>query len=112
MIQLSVKITVFFVVVFLYVSQRWAAEGLLAGAEGFGHRLHLLAGAHRSFEAGECVRLLSHLIERGWRAHLTTPPPSHLPTPLYLQIPLHPLLDGLIQEVINLAFKHFKYKEG
>uniref|UniRef100_A0A3Q2YV86 Cell morphogenesis protein N-terminal domain-containing protein n=1 Tax=Hippocampus comes TaxID=109280 RepID=A0A3Q2YV86_HIPCM len=32
--------------------------------------------------------------------------------PLYLQIPLHPLLDGLIQEVINLAFKHFKYKEG
>uniref|UniRef100_A0A8D3E9S0 FRY microtubule binding protein n=1 Tax=Scophthalmus maximus TaxID=52904 RepID=A0A8D3E9S0_SCOMX len=28
------------------------------------------------------------------------------------QIPLHPLLDGLIQEVINLAFKHFKYKEG
>ncbi|XP_046716491.1 protein furry homolog isoform X5 [Silurus meridionalis] len=28
------------------------------------------------------------------------------------QIPLHPLLDDLIQEVINLAFKHFKYKEG
>ncbi|KAM9456432.1 protein furry homolog isoform 5-T5 [Clarias gariepinus] len=28
------------------------------------------------------------------------------------QIPLHPLLDGPIQEVINLAFKHFKYKEG
>uniref|UniRef100_A0A673BB92 Furry homolog b (Drosophila) n=1 Tax=Sphaeramia orbicularis TaxID=375764 RepID=A0A673BB92_9TELE len=28
------------------------------------------------------------------------------------QIPLHPLLDGLIQEVANLAFKHFKYKEG
>nr|XP_015197348.1 PREDICTED: protein furry homolog isoform X5 [Lepisosteus oculatus] len=28
------------------------------------------------------------------------------------QIPLHPLLDGLIHEVINLAFKHFKYKEG
>uniref|UniRef100_A0A3Q3JJP9 Furry homolog b (Drosophila) n=1 Tax=Monopterus albus TaxID=43700 RepID=A0A3Q3JJP9_MONAL len=28
------------------------------------------------------------------------------------QIPLHPLLDGLIQEVINVAFKHFKYKEG
>uniref|UniRef100_A0A8C4ID95 Furry homolog b (Drosophila) n=1 Tax=Dicentrarchus labrax TaxID=13489 RepID=A0A8C4ID95_DICLA len=28
------------------------------------------------------------------------------------QIPLHPLLDGLIQEVINLTFKHFKYKEG
>ncbi|XP_041949099.1 protein furry homolog isoform X3 [Alosa sapidissima] len=28
------------------------------------------------------------------------------------QIPLHPLLDGLIQEVINLAFRHFKYKEG
>uniref|UniRef100_A0A8C7N877 FRY microtubule binding protein n=1 Tax=Oncorhynchus kisutch TaxID=8019 RepID=A0A8C7N877_ONCKI len=28
------------------------------------------------------------------------------------QIPLHPLMDGLIQEVINLAFKHFKYKEG
>uniref|UniRef100_A0AAY4EI86 Furry homolog b (Drosophila) n=1 Tax=Denticeps clupeoides TaxID=299321 RepID=A0AAY4EI86_9TELE len=28
------------------------------------------------------------------------------------QIPLHPLIDGLIQEVINLAFKHFKYKEG
>lgn len=31
---------------------------------------------------------------------------------LFIQIPLHPLLDGLIQEVINLAFKHFKYKEG
>ncbi|XP_072558269.1 protein furry homolog isoform X5 [Paramormyrops kingsleyae] len=28
------------------------------------------------------------------------------------QIPLHPLLDNLIQEVINVAFKHFKYKEG
>ncbi|XP_036381260.1 protein furry homolog isoform X2 [Megalops cyprinoides] len=28
------------------------------------------------------------------------------------QIPLHPLIDNLIQEVINLAFKHFKYKEG
>ncbi|XP_030648105.1 protein furry homolog [Chanos chanos] len=28
------------------------------------------------------------------------------------QIPLHPLLDGLIQEVINLAFKHFRYREG
>uniref|UniRef100_A0A8C9YLR1 FRY microtubule binding protein n=1 Tax=Sander lucioperca TaxID=283035 RepID=A0A8C9YLR1_SANLU len=28
------------------------------------------------------------------------------------QIPLHPLLDGLIQEVINLTFKHFKYNEG
>ncbi|XP_066555831.1 protein furry homolog isoform X11 [Amia ocellicauda] len=28
------------------------------------------------------------------------------------QIPLHPVLDSLINEVINLAFKHFKYKEG
>lgn len=28
------------------------------------------------------------------------------------QIPLHPLLDTLILEVINVAFKHFKYKEG
>ncbi|KAJ8368505.1 hypothetical protein SKAU_G00085330 [Synaphobranchus kaupii] len=28
------------------------------------------------------------------------------------QIPLHPVLDSLIHEVINLAFKHFKYKEG
>ncbi|KAJ8280141.1 hypothetical protein GJAV_G00050990 [Gymnothorax javanicus] len=28
------------------------------------------------------------------------------------QIPLHPLLDSLIHEVINLAFKHFKYREG
>ncbi|XP_035289860.1 protein furry homolog isoform X4 [Anguilla anguilla] len=28
------------------------------------------------------------------------------------QIPLHPLLDSLIQEVINLAFRHFKYREG
>uniref|UniRef100_A0A6Q2YAM0 Furry homolog b (Drosophila) n=1 Tax=Esox lucius TaxID=8010 RepID=A0A6Q2YAM0_ESOLU len=28
------------------------------------------------------------------------------------QTPLHPLMDGLIQEVINLAFRHFKYKEG
>ncbi|XP_072557532.1 protein furry homolog isoform X2 [Paramormyrops kingsleyae] len=28
------------------------------------------------------------------------------------QIPLHPVLDSLILEVINLAFKHFKYKEG
>ncbi|KAF3840941.1 hypothetical protein F7725_006803, partial [Dissostichus mawsoni] len=31
---------------------------------------------------------------------------------IFSLIPLHPLLDGLIQEVINLAFKHFKYKEG
>ncbi|XP_059502688.1 protein furry homolog isoform X2 [Stegostoma tigrinum] len=28
------------------------------------------------------------------------------------QISLHPLPDNLVQEVINLAFKHFKYKEG
>ncbi|KAJ8275550.1 hypothetical protein COCON_G00073020 [Conger conger] len=28
------------------------------------------------------------------------------------QIPLHPLLDNLIQEVVNLAFRHFKYREG
>ncbi|XP_031429117.1 protein furry homolog isoform X2 [Clupea harengus] len=28
------------------------------------------------------------------------------------QMPLHPVLDGLVNEVINLAFKHFKYKEG
>ncbi|XP_028817146.1 protein furry homolog isoform X5 [Denticeps clupeoides] len=28
------------------------------------------------------------------------------------QMPLHPDLDGLVHEVINLAFKHFKYKEG
>ncbi|KAJ3589236.1 hypothetical protein NHX12_010082 [Muraenolepis orangiensis] len=37
---------------------------------------------------------------------------SHEPREVLKQIPLHPLLDGLIQEVINLAFKHFKYKEG
>ncbi|XP_068172706.1 protein furry homolog isoform X2 [Antennarius striatus] len=28
------------------------------------------------------------------------------------QMPLHPVLDSLVNEVINLAFKHFKYKEG
>uniref|UniRef100_A0A671L2F7 Protein furry homolog n=1 Tax=Sinocyclocheilus anshuiensis TaxID=1608454 RepID=A0A671L2F7_9TELE len=28
------------------------------------------------------------------------------------QMPLHPVVDGLVHEVINLAFKHFKYKEG
>ncbi|XP_075418885.1 protein furry homolog isoform X3 [Tenrec ecaudatus] len=28
------------------------------------------------------------------------------------QIPLHPVVDSLIHDVINLAFKHFKYKEG
>ncbi|KAI5932033.1 Protein furry [Manis javanica] len=28
------------------------------------------------------------------------------------QIPLHPVIDSLIHNVINLAFKHFKYKEG
>ncbi|XP_067842067.1 protein furry homolog isoform X2 [Heptranchias perlo] len=28
------------------------------------------------------------------------------------QISLHPVPDNLVQEVINLAFKHFKYKEG
>uniref|UniRef100_A0A8C6KUG6 FRY microtubule binding protein n=1 Tax=Nothobranchius furzeri TaxID=105023 RepID=A0A8C6KUG6_NOTFU len=28
------------------------------------------------------------------------------------QMPLYPVLDGLVNEVINLAFKHFKYKEG
>ncbi|XP_017271796.1 protein furry homolog isoform X4 [Kryptolebias marmoratus] len=28
------------------------------------------------------------------------------------QMPLYPALDGLVKEVINLAFKHFKYKEG
>ncbi|KAM3939588.1 protein furry homolog-like isoform 2-T2 [Leptodactylus fuscus] len=28
------------------------------------------------------------------------------------QIPVHPVPDPLIQEVLNLAFKHFKHKEG
>ncbi|XP_051534407.1 protein furry homolog isoform X1 [Myxocyprinus asiaticus] len=28
------------------------------------------------------------------------------------QMPLHPVVDGLVHEVINLAFKHFKYKDG
>uniref|UniRef100_A0A671NTG3 Protein furry homolog-like n=1 Tax=Sinocyclocheilus anshuiensis TaxID=1608454 RepID=A0A671NTG3_9TELE len=28
------------------------------------------------------------------------------------QIPLHPVPDTLVQEVLNLAFKHFKHKEG
>uniref|UniRef100_A0A8C7U683 Furry homolog a (Drosophila) n=1 Tax=Oncorhynchus mykiss TaxID=8022 RepID=A0A8C7U683_ONCMY len=28
------------------------------------------------------------------------------------QMPLHPVLDCLVSEVINLAFKHFRYKEG
>ncbi|XP_028635587.1 protein furry homolog [Grammomys surdaster] len=28
------------------------------------------------------------------------------------QIPLHPVIDSLIHDIINLAFKHFKYKEG
>ncbi|XP_034024286.1 protein furry homolog [Thalassophryne amazonica] len=28
------------------------------------------------------------------------------------QMPLHPVLDSLVSEVINLAFKHFRYKEG
>uniref|UniRef100_A0A8C4HHX3 Furry homolog a (Drosophila) n=1 Tax=Dicentrarchus labrax TaxID=13489 RepID=A0A8C4HHX3_DICLA len=28
------------------------------------------------------------------------------------QMPLHPVLDSLVNEVINLAFKHFRYKEG
>ncbi|XP_053564441.1 protein furry homolog isoform X4 [Bombina bombina] len=28
------------------------------------------------------------------------------------QIPLHPVIDCLVHEVITLAFKHFKYKEG
>uniref|UniRef100_A0A8D0H4U3 FRY microtubule binding protein n=1 Tax=Sphenodon punctatus TaxID=8508 RepID=A0A8D0H4U3_SPHPU len=28
------------------------------------------------------------------------------------QISLHPVIDSLVHDVINLAFKHFKYKEG
>ncbi|XP_016144024.1 protein furry homolog-like [Sinocyclocheilus grahami] len=28
------------------------------------------------------------------------------------QIPLHPVPDALVQDVLNLAFKHFKHKEG
>ncbi|XP_012988600.2 protein furry homolog isoform X3 [Esox lucius] len=32
--------------------------------------------------------------------------------PLFDQMPLHPVLDSLVSEVINLAFKHFRYKEG
>ncbi|XP_045074161.1 protein furry homolog [Coregonus clupeaformis] len=28
------------------------------------------------------------------------------------QMPLHPVLDSLVSEVINLAFKHFRHKEG
>uniref|UniRef100_A0A3Q2E335 Furry homolog a (Drosophila) n=1 Tax=Cyprinodon variegatus TaxID=28743 RepID=A0A3Q2E335_CYPVA len=28
------------------------------------------------------------------------------------QMPLYPALDGLVNEVINLAFRHFRYKEG
>lgn len=27
------------------------------------------------------------------------------------QMPLHPVLDSLVNDIINLAFKHFKYKE-
>lgn len=29
-----------------------------------------------------------------------------------VQIPLHPVPDVLVHEVLNLAFKHFKHKEG
>ena len=29
-----------------------------------------------------------------------------------LQIPLHPVPDALVHEVLNLAFKHFKHREG
>lgn len=36
--------------------------------------------------------------------------------PLFLlslnKMPLHPVLDSLVNEIINLAFKHFRYKEG
>lgn len=28
------------------------------------------------------------------------------------QIPVHPVPDPLVHEVLNLAFKHFKHKEG
>ncbi|XP_048449313.1 protein furry homolog-like, partial [Rhincodon typus] len=28
------------------------------------------------------------------------------------QIPLHPVPDALVHEVLNLAFKHFKHREG
>ncbi|KAK5868877.1 hypothetical protein PBY51_009853 [Eleginops maclovinus] len=28
------------------------------------------------------------------------------------QMPLYPVLDSLVNEVVNLAFKHFRYKEG
>ncbi|XP_041797379.1 protein furry homolog isoform X2 [Chelmon rostratus] len=28
------------------------------------------------------------------------------------QMPLHPVLDSLVNDVLNLAFKHFRYKEG
>ncbi|XP_061136619.1 protein furry homolog isoform X5 [Syngnathus typhle] len=28
------------------------------------------------------------------------------------QMPLHPVLDGSVNEIITLAFKHFRYKEG
>ncbi|XP_057694873.1 protein furry homolog isoform X1 [Corythoichthys intestinalis] len=31
---------------------------------------------------------------------------------LLKQMPLHPVLDSSVNEVINLAFKHFRYKEG
>lgn len=31
---------------------------------------------------------------------------------LFFQIPLHPVPDVLVHEVLNLAFKHFKHKEG
>lgn len=31
---------------------------------------------------------------------------------LLFQIPLHPVPDVLVHEVLNLAFKHFKHKEG
>ncbi|KAK1345944.1 hypothetical protein QTO34_008409 [Cnephaeus nilssonii] len=46
---------------------------------------------------------------------LFLPLPSKLSsvfTPPSLSIPVHPVPDPLVHEVLNLAFKHFKHKEG
>lgn len=37
---------------------------------------------------------------------------TYLYITLLFQIPVHPVPDPLVHEVLNLAFKHFKHKEG
>lgn len=60
-----------------------------------------------NISAGHLTVLFMHFIH-----HTHTCTVTYLYITLLFQIPVHPVPDPLVHEVLNLAFKHFKHKEG